>query len=106
MARFKLNPELLSAAELDSRVARLFLTQNTITGKNIPNGRKIFQMTLKYTNIFYSKALQNLPKLGFWFENIGTIWQPTSTREKINSRPQLVKPLFTFIIWHHSLLTF
>jgi hypothetical protein len=26
-------------------------------------------MDRKYTNIFLSKALQNLPKLGFWFEN-------------------------------------
>jgi hypothetical protein len=28
----------------------------------IPN---IFQMGMKYTNIFHSKALQNLPKVGF-----------------------------------------
>jgi hypothetical protein len=27
---------------------------------------KIDQMTVKYTSIFYSKALQNLPKLGFF----------------------------------------
>jgi hypothetical protein len=33
--------------------------------KNIPNYRKIFPMTIKYTSIFHSKALQNLPKLGF-----------------------------------------
>jgi hypothetical protein len=32
---------------------------------NIPNDRKLFQMTVKYTSIFYSKALQNLPKLRF-----------------------------------------
>jgi hypothetical protein len=32
-------------------------------------------MALNYTNIFQSKALQNLPKLGFlvWTE---TIWKP------------------------------
>jgi hypothetical protein len=30
------------------------------------HGHKIFQMTIKYTNIFHYKALQNLPKLGFW----------------------------------------
>jgi hypothetical protein len=60
------------------RVARFFVTQYTKTGENIPNyynitkwplnipnGRKIFQMTIKYTNIFHSKALQDLPKLGF-----------------------------------------
>jgi hypothetical protein len=40
----------------------------------IPNGHKSyqmaikyrFQMVIKYTNIFHSKALQNLPKLGFF----------------------------------------
>jgi hypothetical protein len=32
-------------------------------------------MGMKYTNIFHSKALQNLPKVGFlvWKH---TIWQP------------------------------
>jgi hypothetical protein len=34
--------------------------------KNIPNSRKIFQMTIKYTNVFHFKAPQNLPKLGFF----------------------------------------
>jgi hypothetical protein len=34
-----------------------------------PNGRDIFQMAIKYNNIFHSKALQKLPKLGFLFEN-------------------------------------
>jgi L-amino acid N-acyltransferase YncA len=36
---------------------------------NIPNIRKIFQMTIKYTNIFQSKALQKLPNWDFWFKN-------------------------------------
>jgi hypothetical protein len=35
----------------------------------IPNEREIFQMVIKYTKIFHSKALQNLPKLGFLVEN-------------------------------------
>jgi hypothetical protein len=35
----------------------------------IPYGHKIFQMVIIYTNILYSKALQNLPKFRFWFEN-------------------------------------
>jgi hypothetical protein len=30
---------------------------------------KIFQMAIKYINIFQSKAFQNLPKFDFWFEN-------------------------------------
>jgi hypothetical protein len=37
--------------------------------KNIPNDRKIFQMTIKYSSIFQSEALQNFPKLGFFLEN-------------------------------------
>jgi hypothetical protein len=37
---------------------------------NVPNGRHIFQMVKDYTNLFYSKALQNLPNLGFLIENI------------------------------------
>jgi hypothetical protein len=69
------------------RVARFFLIQFTKTEKNLPNypnGHKIyqmavicmyvlqmavittFQMALKYSNTFYLKALQNLPKLGFF----------------------------------------
>jgi hypothetical protein len=36
----------------------------------LPNGRNIFQVTIENTNVFNSNALQNLPKLGFWFENI------------------------------------
>jgi hypothetical protein len=60
------------------RVARFFLVQTTQTGnvyqitrnytklpENIPNGRKILAMVIKYTNIFDSKAHQNIPKLGF-----------------------------------------
>jgi hypothetical protein len=60
------------------RVARFFLAQHTKTRKkfqitikykerpqNIPNGRKIDQMAIKYTNIFHRKSFQNLPKLGF-----------------------------------------
>jgi hypothetical protein len=45
----------------------------------------MFQMVIKYTNIFHSKALQNLPKLGFlvWKQ---TIWQPCScVREEMAS---------------------
>jgi hypothetical protein len=34
--------------------------------QNVPNGRKIDQMAIKYTNIFHCKTLQNLPKLGLF----------------------------------------
>jgi hypothetical protein len=63
----------------NTRVARFFLIQTkpnwenktkwpqTITNgqKSYQNGSKIFQIVIKYANIFHSKALQNLPKLVF-----------------------------------------
>jgi hypothetical protein len=68
----------LSDQSVSSRVARFFVTQYTTTGKNIPNYQKntkcplnipnahyIFQMGIKYTNIFRSNALQKSPKFGF-----------------------------------------
>jgi hypothetical protein len=50
-------------------------TKCTKRSQNIPNLHKIFQVAIKYINIFQSKALQNLPKLGclVWKQ---TIWQP------------------------------
>jgi hypothetical protein len=33
---------------------------------NLPNGRKVLKTTIQYTNIFHSKELQNIPKLGFF----------------------------------------
>jgi hypothetical protein len=48
------------------------LAQHTKTGENIlkwpqnsPNGHKVYQMVVKYTNIVHCKTLQNWPKLGF-----------------------------------------
>jgi hypothetical protein len=32
----------------------------------IPNGQNIFPLAIKYTSIFLSRALQNLPELGFF----------------------------------------
>jgi hypothetical protein len=40
-------------------------TNYTKWSQVIPNGRKIFQMVIKYPNIFLSNALQNLPKVGY-----------------------------------------
>jgi hypothetical protein len=46
------------------------ITKYTKWPKNISNGHKIDQMVIKYTKIFHSKTLQNLPKFCFfWFEN-------------------------------------
>jgi hypothetical protein len=46
-------------------------------GENIPKNHnkyeiasKFTKMAIKYTNIFHSKNLQNLPKLGFFVENM------------------------------------
>jgi hypothetical protein len=48
------------------------VTQYTKTGENIPNHNKIYQMAeiyskvgIKYTNVFHSKTLQNVPKFEF-----------------------------------------
>jgi hypothetical protein len=43
---------------------------------NIPNGRKIFQMTRIYNNNFHSNVLQSILKLGFLVSK-ETIWQPS-----------------------------
>jgi hypothetical protein len=66
----------LSLKVIGLRVARFFLVQNTKTGEKIPkyhkynnrtqnisNGRKIDQMSIKYTNILHFKTLQNVPKI-------------------------------------------
>jgi hypothetical protein len=50
-------------------------TKYTKWPQNITNGSKMDQMVIKYTKIFRSKTLQNLPKLGFLVGK-QTIWQP------------------------------
>jgi hypothetical protein len=40
------------------------------------NVRFVLQTAIKYTHIFHSKALQNIPKLGFLYEFVYAIWQP------------------------------
>jgi hypothetical protein len=62
-----------------TRVARFSWAQHTKTGKmyqmttkftkspsNLPIGRKIYQIAVKYTNIFHYNTLQNLPKSGIF----------------------------------------
>jgi hypothetical protein len=54
-----------------TRAARFFLDQTYQNGKIIKrpyiisNGHTLYQTALNYTNIFHSKALQNIPKSGF-----------------------------------------
>jgi ribosomal protein S8 len=45
-------------------------TKYTKQAQNIPNRHKIYQIGIKYTNIFRCKTLQNIPKLGFFGQNI------------------------------------
>jgi hypothetical protein len=69
-------------------------------GKNIPNDHKTYlsaingpykyKMTLKWTNIFHSKAFQNIPKVFF-----DTIWQPW------RSIPKYYKIIFIGIKINH-----
>jgi hypothetical protein len=40
-------------------------TKYTKCPHNTPNGRKIDQMEIKYTNTVHYKTLENLPELGF-----------------------------------------
>jgi hypothetical protein len=55
-----------------NRDARFFFVQCTKTVKNyqlntkLPNGCNIFQKAIKCTNIFQSKSLPNLPKMGIF----------------------------------------
>jgi hypothetical protein len=46
------------------------------------NGRKIYQMDIKYTKIFLCKILQNLPKFGFLVCKY-TIWQPCAEKVQV-----------------------
>jgi hypothetical protein len=62
---------------MDCRVARLLLVQHTKTGENVPDDRKIIEITIKYTkwtehlqtghHIFLNLPLQD-PNWDFWFE--------------------------------------
>jgi hypothetical protein len=81
-------PPNLFRFSASSQVARFFLVQTCRNGKKytkwpqtipnghiciisnghtyiIPIGHKLYQTAVKYANIFHSKALQNVPKLGF-----------------------------------------
>jgi hypothetical protein len=44
-------------------------TTSTEWSQNIPNILKVFQMALKYINIYQSEALKFFPNWDFWFEN-------------------------------------
>jgi hypothetical protein len=54
---------------------QIFLGTTYRHSKNKPNNKKIYQIPVKYTNIFHSKALKNWPILGIRVCK-NTIWQP------------------------------
>jgi hypothetical protein len=62
---------------------------------NMANGRKVYQMDIKYTTNFHCKTLKNLPKFGFLVSKY-TIWQPCRTpifmtrqsHEKVRNKSQ------------------
>jgi hypothetical protein len=52
-------------------------------------------MGIKFTNIFYLKALQNLPKFGFWFKN-----KPSGNpAPRDNAEPFFAVCSFTFLAY-------
>jgi hypothetical protein len=57
------------------------LEQQTKTGRKIPkiNDHKIYQMIIKYSNVFRSKPNQNVQKMMFFVCKY-TIWQPWSKK--------------------------
>jgi hypothetical protein len=60
--------------------------------QNIPIGRKIDRMTIKCTNIFYCKTLQNLPKvgnLGLKIYHLATLLQNNTFSFENKSKMQL-----------------
>jgi hypothetical protein len=49
---------------------------------------KIEQTAIKFTNIFHCKTLQNLPKLGFLFENIPS-GSPAGKRTNVKQKSSI-----------------
>jgi hypothetical protein len=56
-----------------AQACQIFLGKTYQKGKNRPNNHKIYQMIIKCTNIFLSKALKIF--WAFWALKY-TIWQP------------------------------
>jgi hypothetical protein len=51
---------------VDNIPKREKIYQITKWPQNIPNGRRIDQGAVKYTNIFHCKSIKYLPKFGFF----------------------------------------
>jgi hypothetical protein len=63
----------LLSTDLDQG-CQIFRVSTYQNGKNIPNNQKLYQIAIKYMNIFHCKTLQNLPKFGFLVWKY-TFWQ-------------------------------
>jgi hypothetical protein len=48
----------------------------------LPNGHKIFQLAIEFTNFLHSKSIQNLPEFGFFSHHLATLINrlPLNTR--------------------------
>jgi hypothetical protein len=92
--RFKVNTCVLRST-LATRVARFFLVQNTKTGKNIPNYRELYQMSIEYNKrphngpsvhkIYQHLPLQDPPK----FSQIWIFGSKTNHLATLHLRPGL-----------------
>jgi hypothetical protein len=67
------------------KYTKLHTTKCTLS---IPNGCKIHQMCVKYTNALHCKTLQKLPKFGFLVWKYA-IWQPWSSPRRFNRNNSL-----------------
>jgi hypothetical protein len=70
--------------------------QYTRWPQNIPDCRKIDQVSIKFTSIFHYKTLQNSPKFGFLVWKY-TIWHPCSTERLENAAFPPILNLKTYI---------
>jgi hypothetical protein len=50
----------------------------------IPDGRKIFQMVIKYNNILHSKAHQNIPIFGLKINHLATLLLSSMAEERFH----------------------
>jgi hypothetical protein len=53
----------------------------------------MYQMAIKYTNIFHSEAFQKIPKLGFWYGNIHMYHLATLLVTMYNLKPKTLNLL-------------
>jgi hypothetical protein len=65
----------------------------------------MYQMDIKYTNVFHGKILQNLPKLGVLVWNY-TVWQPCFTESDLKFLASVWEAIFIDRLWFWQALIF